>query len=386
MIKNIKLKKLLKATIYKPLTLLNKFIPKNDKIVLLYIADSEIKFNLKPLLDYLIENNYNKKYTILCGIESKVLPRKKIYNVKYISKLSSQFLFLISKHVFYTAGQIPIKPGKNQIVIHLTHGAIYYKTMGAMTNINNGDEFYFNKMITTCEFFKPIIKKSYKCKDDNILICNEPITDIFYRSDSKSNRIKGYKKILLWLPTFRQSDLLGYNNSSTNEALLIFKEEQYEELNNYLREKSILLIVKLHDAQNVDNIASSQYSNLKIYTGKQFEEHGYYLYSLMQCVDGLIGDYSSASLQFLLLDRPMAFVVPDIDEYKQQRGFVFKDPIKFMPGNIIKTTDEFYTFIDQINGEKDPYKTQRKKVRDKLYKYQDGNACKRVLEDSNIKL
>ena len=50
------------------------------------------------------------------------------------------------------------------------------------------------------------------------------------------------------------------------------------------------------------------------------------MYTLMAHADGLIGDYSSASLQYLLLDRPEAYVVPDLEDYKNTRGFVYDDP------------------------------------------------------------
>lgn len=50
--------------------------------------------------------------------------------------------FLQAGHVFYTAGQLPIKPAKTQCVIHMRHGNEDFKSMGANTNINNGDEFF----------------------------------------------------------------------------------------------------------------------------------------------------------------------------------------------------------------------------------------------------
>ena len=106
----------------------------------------------------------------------------------------------------------------------------------------------------------------------------------------------------------------------------------------------------------------------------------------MKQSDALIGDYSSASLQYLLLNRPMAFVIPDLNDYQKQRGFVFKDPIAFMPGNIVITKKDFYDFIDEIALDQDLHKKEREKVRDLIHKYQDGQACERVLRLSEIKL
>ncbi|HAJ97007.1 MAG TPA: hypothetical protein DCO72_04660 [Ruminococcus sp.] len=386
MLSNVRLKKFLKTVVFKPLTVVNKMIPKRDDYIVLYIASMGIRHSLKPLLDYLIENGYNKKYHIICGIEDMKYKGKDFENVTYMTKPQAMRYFLRAKHVYYTAGQIPIKPSKQQRVIHLTHGAVYYKAMGAMSPINNGDEFFFNYIITTSEYYRPILAKSYLCSEDNVAICNEPVTDMFYRKDTPKYDFGNVSKVLVWIPTFRQSDSLGYNNSSADKALLIFDESDYSALNDYLKERNMILIVKLHPAQNISNYHLESFSNLQIYTHGKFIRKGYEIYNLMKQSDALIGDYSSASLQYLLLNRPVSFVVPDLEDYQEHRGFIYENPLDFMPGHIIRTKEQFYQFIDDMAEGKDPYREQREKVRDLAHKYQDGNACKRVLELGEVKL
>lgn len=384
MMKNVKLKKILKGTVCKPLSLLNKCLPKSDKVVLLYISSMGIRHNLKPLLKYLIDNDYCKKYRVYCGIESMKYKDEEIPDVKFIGKVMSHIVFLFAKHVFYTAGQIPIKPGKNQCVIHLTHGAVYYKTMGALSNINNGDEFFFSKMLVTGERFKSIVKQAYGCGDENLLLCNEPMTDIFFRDRTEERKVESEEKTIFWLPTFRQSDTIGYNNSDNTKTLLIFDYEDYKTLNAFLRERNIRIIVKLHAAQSLKNVHAGSYSHLAIYSHDEFQQNCYDIYELMCQSDALIGDYSSASLQYLLLNKPMAYVIPDLDDYKKQRGFVFDDPIKYMPGNIIVDQKGFYQFIDEIYRGIDTHKIEREKVCNEIHLYQDGDACKRVVEASGM--
>lgn len=386
MFQNTYLKKILKNTIFKPLNILNAMLPKDDNVVMLYISTLGIRHNLKPVLEYMIENGYNKKYKIFCGIESLDYKGEDIENVEYITKKTAVWRFLFTKHVFYSAGQIPIKPSKNQEVIHLTHGAIYYKSMGALSNIQNGDEFYFSHMITTGEYFKKIVKDAYRCGDSNVVICNEPMTDVLFQKDGKKYDLGEFEKVILWLPTFRQSDMLGYDNSGLTETLLVFREEDYDELNAYLKQKSIKLIVKLHTAQSLDYYDATRYSNLSIYSHADFLAEGYDLYTMLRQVDGLVGDYSSVSLQYLLLNKPMAFVIPDLEDYKEKRGFVFEDPLEFMPGNIVNTKEEFYEFLSQMANGEDRYKEKRETVCNVIHQYKDGNACKRVLELSGIRL
>ena len=73
----------------------------------------------------------------------------------------------------------------------------------------------------------------------------------------------------------------------------------------------------------------------------------------------MIGDYSGVSLQYLLTDRPQAYVVPDIDDYAKNRGFVFENPEDYMGGHIVKTKDEFVQFIKDFAEGKDIYKEKR---------------------------
>jgi CDP-glycerol glycerophosphotransferase len=53
----------------------------------------------------------------------------------------------------------------------------------------------------------------------------------------------------------------------------------------------------------------------------------------------LITDYSSVAFDFMLLDRPLVYYVPDIDHYRETRGFYFS-PEEAMPGPLIREPAE----------------------------------------------
>lgn len=331
----------------------------------------------------LINEGYYKKYKIVCAVEDKRYFENE-ENVIYVSKFKAITTFLKARHVFYTAGQIPIKPSKNQIVIHMKHGTSDLKAGGALSNIKNGDEFFFTYMLAPSELYVPIFAKEYLCPQKNILVCGEPMTDALYNKRVKYD-LGINNKIALWLPTFRQSEYLNYKDSE-EELLPMFKEKDYEELNSVLSENNITLFVKLHTAQDTYKLTKKKYTNIKIYTNEEFVSKGYDLYELMPQVDALLGDYSSASLQFLLLDKPVAFVVPDIEEYAKTRGFCFENPEMYMPGPIVKEKQELYKFFEDLNNDVDNYIDDRKRVRDAVFKYQDGENAKRVLKLSEIEL
>ena len=385
MVKNTYLKRFLKSTVFKGVTLLNRVIPKEDKYILLYSSNKGLWNNLKALKKYLLENKYDDKYKIIAGIEDmQYADKEDLDRILYVTRMKAYFYFLKAKHVFYTAGQIPIKPSKKQIVIHMDHGAANFKKCGAMSNINNGDEYFFTYYLAPSPIYIPIIKKSYLCKDENIKICGEASTDIMF-ADYKKYDLDEYSKTILWTPTFRQSDYFGYDDS-TEELLPMFTEKDYNELNQHLKELDFKLIVKLHPGQDLNDYHKLNYSNLDILSDIEFVKRGYDLYELMPQIDYMIGDYSSTFLQFLLLDKPMAFVVPDFEEYSEKRGFVFENPKDYMPGELITTKKEFYALLKKWSENKDDYREMRREVKDKIHTYQDGENSLRVLKISNINL
>lgn len=383
MVKNVTVKIFLKSTIFKGLSMINTLIPKNDNIVILYSANKGIQHSLVPLRKYLVENGFDKKYRIVCGIEN--LKYKENDGLEYVSRMQAYKLFLRAKHVFYTTGQIPIKPSKSQIVIHLRHGNTNFKASGLKTNINNGDEFYFTYMAATSEYFKKIMSAEYGCSEKNIAVVGDPLIDELLDATIDNNEFSGFDKMILWLPTFRKSDYLGYDDSTIEDLVPLFKPEEYKELNNLLKSRKIKLIVKLHPAQNTDLNIVRHYSNLDIYTHEEFIRTNYTLAGLMKQSDALIGDYSSASMQYLVLNKPQAFVVPDIDEYAQKRGFVFRNPEKYMGGHIIKEKRQFYEFLDDISRNLDVYKTKRQKILHEMYRHTDNRNCERIVHLSEMK-
>ena len=140
----------------------------------------------------------------------------------------------------------------------------------------------------------------------------------------------------------------------------------------------------MHPAQTNFKGGKRHFDFLDVYTNEEFNNDGYSLYPLMAQADALIGDYSSASMQFLVLDRPQAYVVPDIEEYGRKRGFIFEDPEAYMAGHIIKTKADFEAFIDDISGNCDKYAEKRQTVRSKVYTYTDASNCERIADISGI--
>ena len=380
MMRNVKLKKFLVNNIFPVFSLINRILPKDKRKILIYCANDELIDNSEAVYDYLVENGYYKKYKILCSVKNPdkyTSPHPE--SIMFISKIGGIVQYMFSGYMFYSMGKIPIKPTKKQMVVNMSHG-IPLKAIYKLSNLDNGEEFFFTYLCATSEFYRPIMAKAFGCPEENVCICGEPKTDkLFMKKDQSSG-----EKMIVWAPTFRQSAYLGYDDSSEADFLPFVKNSNWTELNDVLRSAGVKLVAKLHPLQDLNGFTEAVYSNLEIYSDKLFRQHGYDLYELLSRSDALLADYSSVYLEYLVLNRPIGFTLSDIDEYTNKRGFLFENPLDYMPGKKIYSEKELYEFIEDIAGGVDEYEAEREKVNDLANYYRDGRNCERVLKIAGI--
>ena len=97
---------------------------------------------------------------------------------------------------------------------------------------------------------------------------------------------------------------------------------------------------------------------------------------LLSCADILLTDYSSVFYDFLLLNRPIGFMISDISDYS--RGFIVDDPIAEMPGAKITNLEELITFLQDTISGNDNYQKERDRIKQKVFENTDSNNCYRV--------
>jgi len=91
--------------------------------------------------------------------------------------------------------------------------------------------------------------------------------------------------------------------------------------------------------------------------------------------DVLITDYSSLAFDFMLLDRPLVYFVPDLDEYTRSRGFYF-DPLELMPGPLVRQREDL---VGAVAGALDAGPDPRlRAVRERVWGDYHGGASSRI--------
>ena len=378
MIKNVKLKVILQNYLFPVLSFLNKLIPHDDRILMIY-SNMGFRDNVKALYDYLLDNGYNRKYKIVCSV-SDYKSYTSNDNTTFISNVKGILLFFRAGYVFYSFGKIPICPGKKQEVVQLWHGGPYKAPDDGMLKGHSWDKQYYTHVISSSKHFIPLWSYCFSFPENKIIVTGLPRNDALYTKGCQYDFGK-CRKLIIWTPTFRQSKTLGYQNTTNSEQIVpVIKEQDFEYLNNYLKERNVKIVVKLHPMQNLENYHIAKTDYFVLLSHQDFVKRGMDLYKFMPQCDAMITDYSTIFYDFLLLDRPIGFTEDDLEDYADKRGFVVDDPQAYKPGMRIKSIGDLYKFIDSVVNEVDDYKVDRDRVNGWANDYRDGHFSKRVLE------
>ena len=372
------------------LSFLNEFIPKDENKILFYTNQS-YNDNVMALLLWCTENGYQEKFSLYSCVKISVPDSQK--NIFFISRLKGLFVFLKAKYVFYDVGTTRIKPVSTQKVVQIWHGTPLKKIGRVVANTIKNDRFNdFSFIITTSEKFIDIFSEAFECTVDQVKVFEYPRCDYLLKPDRhlfERYQQKTYKKNILWMPTFRNSQYgVSEYRQKKNISLPFFENaEDIGSLNEILKELDFFLTIKLHPAAVENFLSFPNYTNIKVFTNKNFKSLNVPNYSFVACFDALITDYSSIFFDWLLLDRPLAFTVDDISEYREQRGFVFDNPFDYMPGKILQTKSQLYDFFNDIAKDRDGYREMRNEVKRMSHsaKWQ-GDACKTLLDYLGIAL
>lgn len=378
--KNI-LKKILAHT-----QIINDIIPKNKKIIVLY-SNLGFRDNVKVLFDYLIKSKFNNEYKIICvSNDFYGINDIKYNNVKYVGLKRGLYYFFKAKYFFYCFGKYPIKPSEKQIVINYCHG-MPIKKIGNLENGNeNVDYNYFTYIISYSDFFKKIIQESFNATDGQVLIDEPPRNDLLVYPKKAMKFNENMEKQIIWMPTYRETENSKRIEGKSQGLLpLINDVDDIKELNLRLCEINCELVVKLHPLQKNNIPEGLKLSNIFFIDDAMLINSGIELYDLLGNSDGLITDYSSVSIDYLLTGKPIGYCIYDIEEYSESRGFNFSNIKDVMTGPFLLSKVDLFNFIEDIRNGNDSFFTEREELRRCFHKYTDGESIPRILNKIGLK-
>lgn len=376
---------------------IKKYCAVDEKLIILR-SFPDYADNARALADYMLENNYDQGYKIYFDVSDLQKVKRWNKNVHFIScesKIGNYHLSSLKK--VYTAGFLmsthrPIlirkRARKGQKIINLWHGCGYKDKSISQGKVPAN----FDLALVPGKLFVTPKSHFWNISKENILPLGYPRYDWLKEKDSMAQQLlDSYKKnqqskVVLWMPTYRSDKNGVYNDTNTiTQFPLIDKVEHWCELDKVCAEHNVVLLVKLHPFQKEYDIPFSQFDYIKEIDNNVFDKADIPMYKFIGLTDALISDYSSVAVDYLIVNRPMAFTLDDFEEYRSHRGFVFDDPRVYMPGHHLYSFQDLKEFLTDVAFGRDEYQSKRELMYGEAICY-SSNYCKSILDKLGIKL
>ncbi len=336
------------------------FRVKNNRVVFISYLMNEPEGNYKVIADKLAESGQ---------YEVKFLLKK--YNKTTASKISYFFNMIKQAYYFNTAKIVILDANcvvmkaiirkRKTVVLQIWHASGAFKKFGQDTKKRLYKVKSCDYAIASSKKVSEIYSQALNIPNKNVFSLGSPRADaLFDKKKVMAYREKIYKKysispdkkLLLYAPTFRGDGIdESYSLNINFSQLILGLSDDY------------VLGVRLHPMVSYD-LKADNVINLK-------DED---LIETLSATDILITDYSSIIFEYSILERPMIFYAPDLEQYIDKRDF-YMDYREFVPGTITRSLNELHKAIE----EKAVDYNKIKKIKREYFDYHDGLTTERVV-------
>ena len=317
------------------------------------------KDNSRFLYEYSIKNKKNYK-SIWITDNQKIYKKlkKRDETVLYRDSLKALYYILISKYIFITVDfkdvSRKIKLFNRLNIVQLWHGTQLKKSV-----VDIGREKYNYHTIASKEFINRKTSISPKIKK---ILTGYPRNDV----------LKPVKK--------KKDFIIGYFPTYTKQFNFLVKPTEQEDLKILQLKKkyNYKFMISLHPSQNSYKIFKNKINSFKVlHSNPTFNT-----YKFLNNVDILITDISSIFFDYLLLDRPIIFLIKD-------KKFTKKIPVRYdfdkiLPGPTVNNWNSVVEEIIKIQNKKDSFKHKRNIICKKFNYYSDAKNSERIFSNLNI--
>jgi CDP-ribitol ribitolphosphotransferase len=359
---------------------LTKRLPiQSKKVVFATYRSDRLVDNFRAVYDELERRDLGYEYVFLL----KRFPQSLVGQIQYVFhmmratyELATARYFIIDDY-YYPVYVSSLRKGKE--VIQLWHACGAFKKFGysVLDKSYSPDDDYL-KMVQIHRNYSKVYVSGEACvapyadafgmTQERIYPLGVPRTDQLLNTVRRARvREKLYdrypewrkKRIILLAPTFRGN---GQTTAHFDQEL------DCEKFRRELGPDTVLLL-RMHPFVLNPPIVPDAYSD-QIINMTDYPD----INDLMQVADILITDYSSVIFEFALLQKPMIFLVNDLQSYKAERDFYFPYE-SFVPGPIVSTFEDVIAWIKR--GQFDTQKIET--FENQFFTYRDGEATKRIV-------
>ena len=349
-------------------------------------SSPDLACNTFPVFQHMLEDPAFRDVELTWLVKDSSLwreryPQKNVFFVDYDpndrqQKLRAIRLALTSKCVL-TCNKTLWAPRKGQLSLFLGHGTPIKQCKGFYTPGK-----FCNRWSYPTENVRQVMVEQLGLRDEQAALLGYPRNDALFHPTGALDKVihRQGRKVLFWLPTFRQHTKT-YDNNYTLPGCglpLLGEEGALEALNRALEEAGVLLVLKPHPVQDMSAIKAGSFSSFQLLYDDDLRKADVRLYEVLADADALMTDYSSVYCDFLLTGKPIALTFDDLEQYNQNRGLVMEDITEYVKGRYLYTLEDLKGFLLDLRDDRDPEQAARKQACDYYNHWQDDGSAARV--------
>lgn len=328
--------------VYKLACLLRKY--DQNKVVISLYREEKLSGNLKFVYEELLKQLPNVKVHLIYAQNKMNLRLFK----EIITIANAKYLILDD---FYLPIYL-VKPRKSLKVIQLWHAAGAFKKFGYSTiGTKFGPDINYLKQVPVHSNYTHVYVSSdhvvkyyaeaFNMSVDNIYPLGIARIDMF-NDEEKCSTIKD--QLIANYPKLQRDDTVKIFVAPTYRAKGSYSESTFRIVNALIEilkqlSENKLIIYKPHPYMDKEEILELEtYENVLIVNDYSINEW-------MLISDAFITDYSSSIFEYALLQKPLAHFVPDIDQYKKNRGF-YEEIEVISDGDVLQSTLDLLQWIE----------------------------------------
>ena len=375
-------------------SLAGKFIPTNVNKIVFYSTPDLQDNTLYVFKHYYKHHRHHKELVWIVRDENiGTLIKREFPEVKVVKAFTpTATKELAEAKVIFESDLLPFSPSSDQIIFQLWHGLPGKRTGYAHPKRIRDFYKYFNRWITHFTTTSEIVTNAYitqfRIDYEKFIMTGLPRNDAMLKTSRKKARdmledilnidLSQYSSLILYAPTYRFNsfDFDYHANLSLIKGVL-----QSKKMLQFLHNDNIALLIKPHKIvlKEIKHLKSNEPNRIFFLENSMFIERKIYINEIFPAIDLLITDFSSIYFDYLLLNRPIIFYVPDYNELISRSGFLL-DYLFFAPGDKPKDITSLISDIKQ-NLRDDPNKTWRDYVKRAIFNVgNDIESTKRVVK------
>lgn len=346
----------------------------------------------RAMYDYLSKENEGYKLVWIANKES--VDRFKSETIPFVIKDSFKGIIVRARAKYLiTNSDIPVnwKKPQGMKVIQTTKGSPLKKIgTDVSSDFIPGKTIYqyqksqvmlgrkWDYLIVGNELTSDLEKNAYRLNNNQIVMSGLPRNDSLrnYKVEELNEiraelGIQNYSKVVLYEPTWRDNEIVYVDQYGVESKI------DFDLLSSKLP-NDVVVLVRFHPIISVGKPVLTHLNNIL-----DVSDWGNNV-DLLAVADLLITDYSSVMFDYAITKKPMIFMAPDVEEYQNYvRGLYINDYQEFVPGPVVKTTNELIETLDSWSKLDVVWEEYRQMVHDFDRKYNtwnDGESAKKAID------